>query len=70
MDDPYELRIYTGDKTKGDMCWEVMEATVTEADRQAGVSVKVIQEQGLSRIVFLVPANRTINWSVRFRKLQ
>lgn len=67
-DDPYELRIYTGDSGKGKSGWKAVEATVSETGQKAGVTVKVYNEQNLSRIVFLSPSNCTIDWSVMFRK--
>ena len=69
-DDPYELRIYTGDKGKGKSSWEAVEAVVSETGQKAGVTVKVTNERDLSRIVFLAPSNCEINWSVLFRKLE
>ena len=67
-DDPYELRIYTGDSGKGKSGWKSVEATVSETGQKAGVTVKVYNEQNLSRIVFLSPSNCMIDWSVMFRK--
>ncbi len=67
-DDPYELRIYTGDPGKGKSCWEAIDATVSETGKKAGVTAKIYGKQDLSRIVFLSPSNCTIDWSVRFRK--
>jgi hypothetical protein len=69
INDPYELRIYTGDKTNGESSWEVMETTVPETVKQAGVSVEVIHEKDLTRIVISSPVTCSVDWSIRFRKL-
>ncbi|MCL5096337.1 MAG: alpha-galactosidase, partial [Candidatus Omnitrophica bacterium] len=63
--DPTELRIVT-DSTQG--MWKALEAAVSKADQDAGVTVSIKNDPGLIRLTLAAPANRDVQWSVRFEK--
>lgn len=61
--DTTELRICTS-STLGN--WTALAATVSKADRKAGVIVSMKEEPGLLRLAIAAPANREVKWQVRF----
>jgi len=61
--DPTELRLLTT-STRG--AWKPLTAQVSEADREAGVTITMKEESGLLRVTLAAPANREVRWSVRF----
>ena len=61
--DATELRI-TPSATQG--TWKALAAEVSQADREAGVTVALKEEPGLLRVTLSTPTNREVQWSVRF----
>ncbi len=61
--DPYELRIVTG-SARGN--WKSAGVQISAADRAAGVSASLKEEPELLRVTIQSPANRDVNWKIRF----
>jgi hypothetical protein len=62
--DPYELRIAA---MKNDGVWQFRSAQVSEADRQAGVTIQRLSQDGpYLRIVIDSKSNRTVDWKIAF----
>ncbi len=61
--DPTELRILTGSRLGS---WKALEAGVADADRAAGTTVSFRDQAGLLRVTLAAPANREVQWRVRF----
>ena len=66
--DSYELRV--AGLNHHDKLWKLVSATVSAADKAAGVSVEVrpatASEDGWARIVMNSKDSRTVNWSLKF----
>jgi len=59
--DPYEMRIYSTNN------WQLQSASVSAADRAAGVTVTSYSESnGLARVTLNSPTSRQVNWSAVF----
>ena len=63
--DATELRIATA-STLG--TWKALAAEISQADREAGVTVIMKEEPGLLRVTLAAPANREVKWHVQFDK--
>ncbi len=63
--DPYEIRTAAPDVVGP---WEVFGASVSDADRQAGVTVKIAagKRSANARVVINSPVNRKVAWSVNY----
>lgn len=62
--DPYQLRIFVPQAAGTN--WKATAATVSEADRQAGVTVAMKQDGPLLRVDISSPTSREVAWSVVF----
>jgi hypothetical protein len=61
--DPYEIRVATGEKG-----WKASDVEIPEADRKAGVTVSIAQEKGLIRMKIVSPETRTLRWSLKLQE--
>jgi hypothetical protein len=63
--DPYEIRIAA---QNGDGSWKCVEATVSEKDREAGVKIRILEQDGWKlRIQVDSAENREIHWELSFK---
>ena len=66
--DPYELRV--AGLNDHDKFWKLISATVSAADKAAGVTVEAepakAGEEGWARVVIHSKDSRPVNWSLRF----
>ena len=66
-EDPYELRIYAPADSGP---WQVRSADVSQADSQAGVTIKSQQAGQEIRVTLNSPENRSVSWKVVFKHEQ
>ncbi len=64
-EDPYEIRIYAANSENP---WKALEATVSDTDQQAGVTIEVKQDGPQVRAVIRSTENRSVRWSIAFSR--
>jgi len=64
-EDPYEIRIFAPTSA-----WQALQVKVSEADRRAGVTAGIQQEDQAIRVTINSSENREVSWDVAFKKGQ
>jgi hypothetical protein len=62
-EDPYEIRIFESTRS-----WQALRVNVSEADRRAGVTAEIQQENQTIRVTINSPENRRVTWEAVFKK--
>ncbi|HIJ53232.1 MAG TPA: alpha-galactosidase [Planctomycetes bacterium] len=61
--DPYEIRIFAPTRV-----WQALRVNISEADRRAGVTAGIQQDDQTIRVTIKSPDNRRVRWKVAFQK--